>query len=658
MVSEATREARVRDASSPLRIGLAFGLATVVLGVVDYLSIALSVDWTIDVGPEALRFSPRMLVALPLIVGALTAFAASLLARLSPGRARSLIIDGVLALPLLACIPALFGGAAIAASPLRWPLMVTTLVITSVAVGALRRLSSWAQSRMPESDKARQTIGASALLAAIAAAVAPAYLSARILRNLYPTFHGALALVALGGATAALLVVLAANGRPGEAAPRVPAMRRAAGSLAAGIALWASLIGLCARSATGRNALIEHAAFASTIVPAMFAIDAAVAAASAPQIVPPASAGVPLSRARFDSSKPKPHIVLITIDAMRGDAMREDSRYAPCTTQLRALAKHQVEFTRAYAPSNSTVYSLPGLLTGLVRAGSETARALYLPAVLSENGYETEAWVTRHNTTHIENDMKRLRTVGFHFQAYKGSYHSADDVAAWALENLAREEPQLVWVHMSDLHAPYSLPPGPPIEGCTMPGDEYGPRLATLDRTLAAFIAALDARGDVVWAFTADHGESRGERGVYGHGSSLFNEQLRVPLMFGGAGVGSAVVDTPVTALDLPATLLEIAGATLPQDAPRLPWRQAAQAARSRPAISFADKGCTITHDRLKLLLDHQAGTLLLFDLTNDPQEQNNIAAANPAAANELFRMLAPPSCSEAAMRLSWLLPK
>ena len=657
MVSEVTREALERDATSPLRIGQAFGLATLVLGIVDHLSITAGIDWTSDIGSQALRFTPRLLVALPLIAGALAAFAARLLGRLAPGRTRSLLLDSVLALPLLACIPALFSGASIAASPLRWPLMLATLAAALVAVAVLRRLCSWALRRMPEADKARQAVGAAALLAAIASAVVPAYLSARILRNLYPTFHGALALVALGGAAAALLVVVTANTKPAADEPRALGMRRAAAALAAGLALWAGLVGICARSATGRNTLLEHAPFAGTIVPAMFATDAVVAAASSPQVVPPASAGVPLSAARFDLSKPKPHIVLITVDALRGDVMDDGSRYAPCTTQLRALAKRHVEYRHAYAPSNATLYALPGLLTGLARASSDTPRDFYLPVVLVENGYEAEAWVTKHDTTYIEGEMKRLRRLGFHFKAYKGAYFSAEDVTAWASANLKREDPQLVWLHLSDVHAPYALPPGPPIEGCTM-ADEYSRRLATLDRVLGRFIATLDARSDVVWALTADHGESRGERGVYGHGSSLFEEQIRVPLMLGGAGVGSAVIETPVTALDLPATLLEMAGATLPAGAPRLRWRRAAEATPSRPAIAFADKGCSITRDRLKLMLDHQAGTLLLFDLAADPQEQNNVAAANPAAAKELFGMLAPPFCSEASLRLSWLLPR
>jgi hypothetical protein len=479
------------------------------------------------------------------------------------------------------------------------------------------------------------------------------------LHGLYPSFHGALALIALALASVSLVVVLAANKKPDPALALALAesviTKRAIGALVGGIVLWVAMIGLCARSATGRNALIEHAPFTATIVPAMFAIDAAGAARSSQQVVPPASAGVPLAQARFDHALPKPHVVLITVDALRGDALDEGNRYAPCAKNLRARAKRHVTFTRAYAPSNATIYALPGLLTGLARAGAETPRAFFLPAVLGEHGYDAEAWVTQHDVTLVDNDLTRLRKLGFHFKAYKNTYASADALTTWALQSLERRDPQLIWLHLSDVHAPYALPLGAPVAGCTM-ADEYGPRLATLDRVIDRFITELEARDDVVWAFTADHGESRGERGIYGHASNLYEEQVRVPMIFGGKGVGQRTIDTPISTLDLPATLLEMIGASLPTHAPRLPWRDAAHAP-SRPAISFADNGCAVTRGQLKLLVDGHAGTVLLFDLANDPDQQRNVAAQHPAAAKELFRLLRPPFCTEQVTRLAWLLP-
>jgi hypothetical protein len=646
--------------ASPRRIGRAVAIGTSVLGLADFFAIALHVDWTTDAGPQVFRFAPRMLVALPLLTGALAFFAAKLFASRPPGRARSLGVDFVCALPLLACMPALFSGASIAASPWRWPLLLGTLAGAFAFVALLRRLCAFVLARLPAGDQARQAAGAAALLAMVAGVAAAAYVSARVLRGLYPSFHGALALIALGLAAASLVVVLAANHKPaiGMELPNFVITRRAIGALGGGVVLWVATIGLCARSGTGRNALIEHAPFTGTIVPAMFLLDAAGAARASRQVVPPASAGVPLPSARFPSpaAQTKPHVVLITVDALRGDVLDEGSRYAPCATQLRALAQRHVAFTRAYAPSNATIYALPGILTGLARAGADTPRTFYLPAVLAEQGYEAQAWVTQHDVTLVDNDLARLRKLGFHFSSYKNTYSSAEALSAWALERLTRDEPQLVWLHLSDVHAPYSLPAGPPVEGCAM-ADEYGPRLATLDQVIGRLIAELELRNDVVWAFTSDHGESRGERGVYGHASNLFEEQVRVPLILGGTGVGRRTVDTPITALDLPATLLEMIGARLPDAAPRLPWRAEAHEVPRRPAISFADNGCAVTRDRLKLLVDDRAGTLLLFDLANDPDQQQNVVNEHPNEAKALFGLLAPPFCSEQVTRLAWLLP-
>jgi arylsulfatase A-like enzyme len=64
--------------------------------------------------------------------------------------------------------------------------------------------------------------------------------------------------------------------------------------------------------------------------------------------------------------------------------------------------------------------------------------------------------------------------------------------------------------------------------------------------------------------FTSDHGEEFFEHGVLGHGFSLYQEVVHVPLILHGPGVpAGAVLEEPVAVLDLPATLLDLAGADL-----------------------------------------------------------------------------------------------
>lgn len=60
---------------------------------------------------------------------------------------------------------------------------------------------------------------------------------------------------------------------------------------------------------------------------------------------------------------------------------------------------------------------------------------------------------------------------------------------------------------------------------------------------------------------TADHGESFGEHGVIEHGSSVYDDQVRVPLViFPPAGERITAGPDPVSLIDLATTLAQIGG--------------------------------------------------------------------------------------------------
>lgn len=92
-----------------------------------------------------------------------------------------------------------------------------------------------------------------------------------------------------------------------------------------------------------------------------------------------------------------------------------------------------------------------------------------------------------------------------------------------------------------------------------------------MDEQVGRLIAALEERGlaqDTVIALTSDHGESFSERGIWGHGTSAFQEQLRVPLIVHAPGrlEGGLVIEDTVHAVDVAPTLLRAAGLDPPRD--------------------------------------------------------------------------------------------
>ena len=112
---------------------------------------------------------------------------------------------------------------------------------------------------------------------------------------------------------------------------------------------------------------------------------------------------------------------------------------------------------------------------------------------------------------------------------------------------------------------------------------------------------------------TSDHGESFGEQhGVFGHGTSLYQPQLHVPLVIvpparrrGGASPSPRVVTETVSLRDLPATIVDLldleAGSPFPGIAgPALGPSRFGRLRRSpgRPAVAGALRGGPDRHPR------------------------------------------------------------
>jgi len=167
----------------------------------------------------------------------------------------------------------------------------------------------------------------------------------------------------------------------------------------------------------------------------------------------------------------------------------------------------------------------------------------------------------------------------------------------------------------------------------------YGDEVRYLRRRLDGFLERLEARDgfrDTVVVVTSDHGEQLGEHGLYGHGSSLHEELLHVPLVVLGPAdlVGRGVEPARVSTIALYRACLAWARSERPHLAtgPVLAeaegmWYQpvvqrmglAAPVVRRLQATSVA-----LYDGNWKLVLDG-SGDEALFDLASDPAESTRI---------------------------------
>ncbi len=171
----------------------------------------------------------------------------------------------------------------------------------------------------------------------------------------------------------------------------------------------------------------------------------------------------------------------------------------------------------------------------------------------------------------------------------------------------------------------------------------YYAAVSYLDERVGEVLDAVDEAGfgeDTVVAFTADHGEMLGERGLW-YKMAFFEQSARVPLFVRVPGARSGLrVAEPVSLLDVGPTLLELAGAAPLDDVDGeslLPLLASGGARRSGPvAAEYLAEGVNAP----AVMVRRGAGKLVhcpgdpdqLFDLAADPAELANLADAPGAA--------------------------
>jgi choline-sulfatase len=180
----------------------------------------------------------------------------------------------------------------------------------------------------------------------------------------------------------------------------------------------------------------------------------------------------------------------------------------------------------------------------------------------------------------------------------------------------------------------------------------YFANISYIDAQLGALLAVLEAtRQEAAVVFLSDHGEMLGERGLW-FKMNFFEGAARVPLLLAAPGLAPGRIDTPVSTLDLAATLCDLAGIDL---ADVLPWSDgesllplAAGTPRTSPvAMEYAAEGSVAPMVALRQgpwkYIRCPADPELLFNLEADPAERVNRAAdpaadaaADPAAAAAL----------------------
>ena len=460
-----------------------------------------------------------------------------------------------------------------------------------------------------------------------------------------------------------------------------------------GLAVWRALAG-----AEGRGRALTRPLYA-----ALGVLLLAIAWTGAAHLVPVAKYPPPPSRPAAPAGAP--NVVLIVVDTLRADHLSCYGYTAIHTPHIDRLAGDGIRYANTFSQASWTRPSIATILSGLYPSSHGAIhKADILPDrvdTLAENlqrfGYRTVGFADNANISQAFNfqqgfDEYHYLAPSFFFLAdesaaqlalYSGLrlirerflshwvdvhhyYQPAEvvtgEVTSWLAAG-AERQPFFLFVHYMDAHDPYMVHPfngegyarvanpNPPPAVAERYRQLYDGGIAYLDEHLGTLFDTLRTRNlydRSVVILTADHGEEFQEHGGWWHGTTLYDEQIHVPLLVKppGTSVAGHVIQELATSLDIAPTVLAAAQAPIPAafQGHVLPLDDGQPPAHQSVFSEEDFEGNVLQAVRTtewKLITanpDNPRGLPpeALFDVVHDPREMSNVRTTRPAAAETL----------------------
>jgi arylsulfatase A-like enzyme len=360
-------------------------------------------------------------------------------------------------------------------------------------------------------------------------------------------------------------------------------------------------------------------------------------------------------------------IVMILIDTLRPDHVGFAGYERNTTPHLDTFRSSATWFPNAYTLAPTTKFALGSVFVGRdVRTVPHSKSRKGLAYTLGKS---------------VQTLAERLRgrgydTVGYTLQSVVGLLHGfgrgfrhffmpyplekvppepqipvvTSDKAIAYLEDRNQEElsPYFLFLHYECPHAPYERRADFDFGPTEI--DRYDGLIAECDREVSRVIEAVDAQADsdetAIFIFS-DHGEGFGEHGVYNHGYSLIESQVRILLLARIPGFDERTVERAVSISDIGYTAALLGGAPFePHSSVRSLLMDASET--NRDIFLFTDlpqwyqykKADGVLRYPWKLVRDRQSGLTELFDVERDPTESKNMIETQPELAAELAELL------------------
>ncbi len=391
-------------------------------------------------------------------------------------------------------------------------------------------------------------------------------------------------------------------------------------------------------------------------------------------------------------------VILLLVESLRPDQLETFSAQRAVMPNVDAVAREGWLFTNAYTQAShssyadlcplSSHYPLRSMRTHFYPENPSYPRVLIYD-VLKALGWRTAIFSSQNETW--QNMDNYLETGGLdhflHSETYDGpTYLMRNDFgfAGWVkgekragkiddrftvsegIEWIGEQgdRPYFIYMNLQSSHVPYEVPAdfprrfGPerpdfyfgmanfPADKIEIIKDLYADSLAYVDHQIGRLVDFLRATGRwerTVLIVTGDTGQAFNEHGFVTHAGPIYNEVMRVPLIFRAPGLQPGSDGRPAQHIDVPPSLFGLLG--LPPhpsfqgiDLFR-PQRDAERSIFLVAQTPVADQ-YALVRSGYKLIYDRRQRKVSLYDLSEDPGELEDLAGRRPFLQRALLSRL------------------
>jgi arylsulfatase A-like enzyme len=362
---------------------------------------------------------------------------------------------------------------------------------------------------------------------------------------------------------------------------------------------------------------------------------------------------------------PRPNILIIVIDTLRRDHLSVYGYERPTSPQIDRLAADAVRYDAALSQAPWTLPSVAALLTGRDVAPLGIVddvnhlddEFLLISEILSEQDYSTGAIVSHRFVSGkwgFDQGYDRFDDSNALGHMAVTSPSISDKALAFLEQHQSNRF--FLFLHYFDPHFSYlehedfRFERKAPYEGWIESGTRfkklmeeqeqlteadtnelkrlYDSEIAFTDHHIGRVLAWLRDRGlfdQTLIVLTSDHGEEFLEHTQIGHGKTMYEEVIGVPLIVRFPGGGASVVDRPVALVDVFPTILELLDLDPLGHLDGVSLLSADDAERFVFASTERRGGARGTRNARFKLIRHLVNGPELYDLEADPGERRNL---------------------------------